>query len=454
MCLAPPRSMPASLPPPPPPPGDTLTTRPQPSQCHAVTSPLPFGIPTAIVRPETLDGWELQSHSLVRVRRGHRSTILWLTSTDDFQGEHFDEKVPRPTLWLNASARRRLGIGGDGAAVEVEIPRRLRLKPRPAKITDLPSAVEADVSRATLAALGGGRGWVLLVYERFCMPVRLRERSLGDAQIRLAMVTRTLLASRQPNVPDAAGTAPEQVAAPLTASAPVHDPGMGEVLLCEIPAEDRSIAARLRSRFPSVTPWALAVGVVRLLARLTVHLSEGALRSLLLAPEFGFRTVEAPVGDDGERIIRLPETAFPMVGIRPGDEVVVEWADRRVVAKALEHVSVDEEAAEQTTTLQRVNLQTRSRGRPVLQHLTVGVDALIRSELGIPPHTVVRIRRRLITQVGAKLNELVVPMGGLLLAAAAIPTIDVRQVLVVGALVVLFAFFPLRYNRTPAGRFP
>jgi hypothetical protein len=88
----------------------------------------------------------------------------------------------------------------------------------------------------------------------------------------------------------------------------------------------------------------------------------------------------------------------------------------------------------------------------------VGADsptrAVVRmgSELGIPRHTVVTVRRRLVPRLAARADELVLlPLGGLAVAALAIQGFRIYRVVLGSVTILAMSLLPLRRSRPPQG---
>lgn len=367
-------------------------------ECRAFRAPLRASTATAVAPPAQLAQWGLEPQTLVELCHGAARVLAWLHSTSDYPDVTWD--VPAHTghhLWLSRRAREALGAGTEAANdVKLVIPARAWLEYGSARIDDLPRGTEVDVADEVLRELGDRDGQALLVTSGLCMPVRLRGRDVDPQQIRLSMLARSLLRLRHP--PGGRSGAGE-------AGAP---PPEKKVLLCALPPEPSAPAGAR----PMVHGARRAV-------RFIMFGVERALGPVLGAPCFAFRTTEALVADDVHSVVRLPAASFPLIGIRPGDQVVLTWARRAVVAIALEQVPLSESAVEELQRQQMVDLRAPRRPRDE-DHITIEVAASIRHVLGISRETVLQVHRRVWPQVAVRVNALLLPAGGLLLAAAAI----------------------------------
>jgi hypothetical protein len=87
------------------------------------------------------------------------------------------------------------------------------------------------------------------------------------------------------------------------------------------------------------------------------------------------------------------------------------------------------------------------------QRLLVAIPPSVRRHLNIPPDTVVEIRRRVRTRFVSELNQLIIPVTALVLAAVAVPLKWWEDVIGV-VLVLLFGLAPMRIPKPPRGRWP
>ena len=335
-----------------------------------------------------------------------------------------DGAVPEKALVLSWRARRLLRVK-SGETVELQIPARVELKVAGAMVDDLPGAEEIDVSPAIAREFGNERGNALLVSEAAAIPVRLRSRDIWDDHVRLRMLTRAL-----------AGVPTTKPAAQVQLTP------IGDALDATMPRVAGFKARIHDARASCERGW----------KRLTRGL-EHSLRAFLRAPVVALGTTEALVGDDANQVVRIAPAVFPLLGIKAGDQVFVAWEGREAVATVLEEVQLDEEERATLRSLQWVDLPVYEGESPaVLKHLTIGVPADMRSALAMPRRTVVTVRRRLTPVLAGRLNELTIPVGGLLLAAATIKDLPGRYIIAGLIAVTALAMLPLRHRTPPRGR--
>ena len=129
--------------------------------------------------------------------------------------------------------------------------------------------------------------------------------------------------------------------------------------------------------------------------RLIVDIFELFLRSYFKAPKQAFLTIQPYLGDEYPRLVRLHPAAFTLLGISPGDEVIVEWCGRKTSAIAD----------------QLVYLKSKiQKSDSIAEHLYISVSGQVRVDLGITVSTAVEIRRRVIPKVLDNLNSVFLPV--------------------------------------------
>ena len=129
--------------------------------------------------------------------------------------------------------------------------------------------------------------------------------------------------------------------------------------------------------------------------RLIVDILEFFLRSYFKAPKRAFLTTMAYMGDEFPRLVRLHPAAFTMIGIKPGDEVIVEWCGRRTSAIADELVHLESQT---------------QKSEFISEHLYISVSGQVRVDLGITVSTAVEIRRKVMPKVLDNLNSVFLPV--------------------------------------------
>jgi hypothetical protein len=367
--------------------------------------------------PTTLQRWNLGPGSQISVCSGETIVRAWLYGRQD---------VAENEVELSTRVRRRLGVDA-GATIRVVVPRRAQLIVVPALIDRLPPADIVEVRENVCDYMGHHR-WALLSHQGLTMPVRLRPARIRDGEIRMSMLARSLVGF-------------------------TSEPGANAtVQLSELPAEShRSPILGVRT-LVSEREWHGWIGLPIFIARSTIQCFESLARLFLKAPKLCVRTTEALVGDDTNRVVRLASHVFPLLGLHPGDHVVVQWARRRTLAVALEKPDY---GATPRNLPRHVDPEMQGIPENIpAEYLTIGIAAEMRSALGIPRHTVVTIQRRVVPLVSRRLNELTIPVGGLLLAAATVKGLSRTAVAIGLVVIILLAMLPARHKTPPSGRWP
>lgn len=384
---------------------------------------LPSPIPIAVLTPENLEHLGLAAGRRAIAVSGRLRIAVWIRSTvespQSVEGTPLD---PSAVVWMSRRARDLLRLTDDPMSVELLVADPVSLEVMPSLVDDLPAATEVDVSAATARKLGKlaiGYG------QAGAIPLRVRRRGMRDDHVRMSALTRSLAGLRS-------GKDQRFVLSPFDAEK-LHwvDENRGRLRRPGIPGSIGALILRVLRFFW----WGLEV----------------FLRLLFHSPPLPMRTVEAQLGDDTNRVVRMSKEAFALLGVKPGDEVFVEWADRRVVAVAHETFEVDADS----TTVATVDTWQRDEAVPsIARHLIIGIAAEMRGELRIPRRTVVVVRRRVLSLFAQRINEVTVPVGGLLLAALTIRGLSHTFVVAGIVVVTILAMLPARYRVPPRGRWP
>lgn len=197
--------------------------------------------------------------------------------------------------------------------------------------------------------------------------------------------------------------------------------GAAPITLAEL-ASDEDLTRRSD---PAGGPRSLVARARLLGARLGAWLDqrlEAGLRALFRAPELHARVTQAHAGDDTAATVTLHPAAFDRLGAVPGSQVLVRWGGREIVAAAV--ADHDPHAGDGPAEIARQS-QRVDRFSPALPvdmpgHLVVRLSAPARNALGCPAATVIAVRRRLRPMLVGNLNQLVIPLAGVILAAAAL----------------------------------
>lgn len=348
---------------------------PAPSGLTTVPVTIASGLPTAVVHPDMLSGTNGPVPVTV-IADGH-ATVAWAWSAAaDGIPEAARDISPRQ---VGVSRRLRAAVSG-AMAVSVRVPPITRLRTLSALVDDMPGTDEVQVNPEDLEP-----GMYLLVHGGVTAWVRARPRDhVRPGTVRLAYQLRLLTASD--GAPDSAVVA--------------------------LVAAERTV---IRHHLPVKRFQRASEAVDRTMERLW--------RVLFRAPEFSARVIQAHAGDDGAPIVTLHGAVFDRIGIESGQQVLVRWGGREVVALAV--ADHDPPASGSLTDamkkVQRVNRLWPDLPDGMSPHITVRMSTRLRDQLGAPVATVVTVRRRLRPVLVRNLNSLVVPLASLVLAGAALP---------------------------------
>jgi hypothetical protein len=223
---------------------------------------------------------------------------------------------------------------------------------------------------------------------------------------------------------------------------------------------DRTLKAA--QRVSSVIPrkrllWLSAVflGWCVLFVRLFDFSCEVVLRVVFGSRPLSFRVIQAHPGDDDLRdTIRLHPAAFTALELKPGGQVLLDWAGDQISVRAIEDHSPF--GGNFSNYVQGVVGVRYDPGPPhdFPAHLVARVPAPVRRHLGIPPNTIVMVQRRVRPALIGQLNQLTIPLVGLALAAAAVPSVRGWPLALGTTVVVFLGLAPLRITRPPKGPWP
>lgn len=147
------------------------------------------------------------------------------------------------------------------------------------------------------------------------------------------------------------------------------------------------------------------------------------------APVVALRATEGLVGDDGRMVVRADKTVLDFIGVGAGEHVVVSWGHRSVLARVILQTAetsavMDAQLREATGRQTRRTLNNISARQETPAHLRLWVSARVRSRLGIPPDTVVRVRRSVRHMLMLSAASAAFPLAALVVGMVAIPTIS------------------------------
>jgi GntR family transcriptional regulator len=364
-----------------------------------------------------------------------KRTPIWLYEDDQ-------DIIPLSAIGITASARERLGITPQDDKISIDLPKIFTARVRTPPALDLPTGASIRVSPGlfeTFRSSNRFRTYALLTSDqKMSAPVRIRKRPIKDEIVLAPMFVRILCGITEGST----------------------------VQLSELPAASYSqyaswLVARVFRRPPKNT-WKRNIGIFLGLilkgARLIDFSLELVLRGALRSQPLAFRIMQANPGDDDLMdTVRLHPAAFAALALHPGGQVILNWAGQRMTARVLEDPNpIDTPAASSPHVLHSASLHLDTgllpEGFPA--HLVVRVPAFIRQSLNIPPATIIEVRRRLRPAVISQLNQLTIPVAGLILAAAAFPAVRGWPLLAGSIAALVLGLAPLRMPRTPRGHWP
>ena len=347
------------------------------------------------------------------------------------------------TIALTSSSQARLGITSPGQEISVELPEQFAVRTRTPPAMDLPSGASIHVSpdiykkfrrghqSATYALLTSSKGIVA--------PVRLNKRKVQDGQILASMFVRILCEITEGSI--------VQLSTFPRLAMPQYRARLVERVFRRPPSEvwKKNVGAFL--------------GLMLIGVRLLDFTLELILRLALRSQPLAFRVLQANPGDDDLKdTIRLHPSAFAALALNPGGQVILNWAGHRMTARVLEDpIPTDTPAAASPLVLSAAGLHLDLPG--ILPdgfpaHLVVKMPAFLRRSLNIPPYTIIELRRRLRPAVVSHLNQLTIPVAGLILAAAAFPEVRGWPLLAGAVAALILGLAPLRMPRPPRGNWP
>ncbi len=363
----------------------------------------------------------------------HARTRIWL---------HIDDanRVPSGTLAITARIQKSLHLETPRSAVLLQVPTRSRLRVRTPPALDLPTGAAVHISKAAYRAILTGphvrRHALLTTGDGVVIPVRLHKRDIDNSTIFVPLSLRTLGGF-------ATGSEVQLTAIPKTPFREKFDA-----------AANRVLSRRARSRFIKVI--AIMLGYLLLALRFLDIFSELVLRAAFRSQSLTFRVIQAHPGDDDlQDTIRLHPSAFGALALRPGGQVLLHWGGQRMAVRALEDQKpFDGEFSSHVMRSVGLHLDSTPLSTDFPANLIARIPAPVRCTLNIPPNTVIEMRRKLRPALVSQLNQLAVPVAGLVATAAALPEVRGWPLLLGGILALVFGLAPLRMPRPPRGPWP
>lgn len=370
---------------------------------------------------------------VVRAGPRHRAVAVHTDAQVSWKDSPFGEDgvvAVAPAVWRALGLHRATWL----PMVELELPAIKRCRVLAARIDDLPGPQSLQVSGAVRDGLDGRR-WAVATAHGAAVPVQLHCRTMDHDEDARASHALRLLLGRGEDLPH------------VQLSSFPRTP-----FLLRLTDAGR-ISRRTRQGAAAVA--VTVASCLLLLLRVADLGLEAILRGAFRSPALSVITTRAHAGDDALDIVRLHPSAFPMLAIKPGAQIVVAWGPRRTVAIALEdHRTHEVPAASLEARASRVEHVSADLPAEFPPHIVVRVSARVRRNVGAPAATAVQLRRRVRPLLISNLNQLVLPVLGLALAAAALNRPHWGWLSVGFAALVVLSLAGLRHPRPPKGPWP
>ena len=319
-----------------------------------------------------------------RLTSSGRSLPTWVSFSLE-EGEQPQVSFGRALGWEVRSAH----------SVLVQLEPMTTLRRRPGLLTDIPDSDVVQVSVEEAAALGR---WAVAATPHFTGAMRVQaSAATRPGEVRLAYAARTLLTL-----------------------------GKDDVVVLQ-PLSDATIGrqSRIRRSGRSILEW------------------------LLGAPPLALRATEGLVGDDGRNVARVDATALEFLGMQSGGTAILSWGPSSTIVRLLAQTGetrecMAEQLGEATGRQTRASLTDVASRLQTPQHLRIWVSSNARKALGIPPDTVVRVRRSLPHLCMRQVSYAALPAAGLIIAALAVPNVAAWVWVLATLLVVALVALPLR----------
>lgn len=379
--------------------------------------------------------YDLTSHILLRVEHNKRrinfvamelesiyASEVEIKTEDDIKPNHFFI----PTFRL----KKLLNINKD-CLVDLIFWDNYNLEVKPSLIDDFPKINEVDVSEETHNYFKKNKLYPYLVHKHIVFPIKLRKgKYLAKTQIRLSLSTRVLINPHE------------------------GKDRIDKITLSGFRKSEQAFWFPRKNYYSYQTIKKEISSFIKRFLNLPAVGLELILEPIISAPTIFLRTTEPFEGDDHQPIVRIHEDCFNLLGISPGDEVILGWVNRSAVAIALKFGGLETNRGEMfNESKRRVETFWRDVNIPI-DHLTIGMSATLRAALGIPRYTIVSVRRRVMTIFLKKFNEFLIPFVGLSIAGAAIPGFQPIYYLYGAIISIVFVLVSIRKWSTPKGIWP
>ena len=393
------------------------------------SSAIPYGYFPKLV----LDKYNITPFSFVRVEFNKRKINFIAISLEQIDRTKLAlENIPQDKDYFVASFRlSKLLNVSDDCVVNLSIWESFNLEIKPTLIDDFPTIDKIDVHPEVFKYFKKNGLTPYLLNHHFILPIKLRLRNnIKNNQVRISLSTRVILNHEN------------------------NDKKIKTITLGGFNKKEKIHFLPRKHHYSYQLLRKDLLAALKRIVQIPVSLVEFIIRLFVRAPKLHLRTVEPFDGDDHQSIIRMHRECFKLLGIDSGEQVIINWNNRKTIATALEFEGLDERNDE-LKTYNKSMVETFYEGTAYkINNLSVGVSAMLRAALGIPRYTTISIRRRVVTLFLKKFNELLIPLIGLIIAGSSIEGFSSIYYYygIFGS--ILFILISLRKWDTPKGKLP
>ncbi len=198
-------------------------------------------------------------------------------------------------------------------------------------------------------------------------------------------------------------------------------------------------------------------GLYLVLIRRIQYVLEVFLRLLLGAPTYCLMSTKANPGDDPFDVVRVHPAVTNALGVFPGSRVILSWRGRSTLVRIAEETHLHEMDSV-VERIKNVGSVHAVHDEPLVLPgtLVIQVGSQVRKQLGMPPETIVEIRRSVGSVVVRNLSSLVIPLFAAVLSVIGLDGNSYKWLigLGVGVLGVLLVLGSSRIPRRPYGLWP
>jgi hypothetical protein len=364
-------------------------------------------LPAVLLAASHIDEWALTVGTQALLRVGNQEVSVWIHKFENSVLDT-DQMDRSPTVLVDNRTATRLGVvSGQVEKGQLQaVSRNLRIQPMR---LDYPlESSRAVVGEQVLSVFGGAGSYALIRTTSRCMPVLLSLAPNGNFQseerIRLSYHARLLLGIGNSDASDRPIVSVHAV--------PVAEPQKGRSI-----TRLRTMPGRIVER---IGGWMLG------------------------APAGAFAVLSSSSSDDPMRVARCSRASMDLLGIEPGDRVLVGWLGR---VKSV-RVHLREASTAFLESGPEVVAWNGSPNDALSDDLTIALPAVLRAELGVPRDGVVELRRSVGWLLRKRAVGLTLPLVAL---AVSVPGLGMN-VWAAGGLLAMTVVMTLAQDRIPAVR--